>query len=88
MILMVNYAANTFPHAILPVNELDSSVEVKGYRRQYTEMESTVKGRHYHERISYRRTPLLKSMPVFYTKCRIYYGPKNELGRELRRAAK
>jgi hypothetical protein len=65
MILIVNYIANTFPHAILSVNEVDSSAGVKGSRRQYTEMESTVKGRHYHKRISYRRTPLLKSMLVF-----------------------
>ena len=64
MMLSANYIANNFPHAIPPVNEVNSSVGVTGYRRQYTEMESTVGGLHYHKRISYRRTPLLKSMLV------------------------
>ena len=65
MIFNMNYIASTVTHAILPINEVDSSVGVTEYRRQYTEMESTVKGRHYHKRISYRRTLLLKSMLVF-----------------------
>jgi hypothetical protein len=65
MMLSTNYIANNFPHAILPVNEVNSSVGVTEYRRQYTEIESTVEGRHYHKRISYRRTPLLKSMLFF-----------------------
>jgi hypothetical protein len=64
MTLSVNFITNTFLHAILPINEVNSSVGVTVYRRQYTEIESTVKGRHYHKFISYRRTPLLKSMLV------------------------